>query len=643
MDSDQATVSDLLSYYNRELAYLRNMGAEFSERHPKIAGRLRLDATVAEDPHVSRLIESFAFLTAKIRKTLDEGAPELSEALMVVLNPAFSAPIPSVTIMRFTLAKTVLHSQQVPAKSMLYADVPQVGRCFYRTWVDTWLLPLTVKHCVAESLPLCAPPPPASFLGDQLLQSCIQVTVAGNSETGDTSLVKLAKEAPLRFFINAQPQIASKLYEYLFYHLLCVGVVDDKTGEPRAFLSPSVVRSANFDLTDTTPKSDWHRPVDSRVSVAQTLLSDLFCCPQLFLFFDLTEISPYWELCQQGIRLVFYFSRVHPELIQGVTHDTLQLGCCPATNLFEASAHAVSATSHDREQLLMLDPQTGNYGDIQSIKSVSIYSEAGEKRDIPPLYGQGVEGKDIACQGHGSGDQAGGNTYVGKGLYWVARREPSDYFRGALSRGTETYLSIVDERHSVADVLSEGALIVEVDCNNRDLPLRLPFGPDEPCFSFFGKEGGGIRVKCMIPPTPTLPPLSRQTSQWALVTQLSLQSFAGPEGLATLKHALALHDRSNTRENQSVINGILELTVTPVFKRFRQAGKRVHCSGTGIGVVLDEQFYSGVGVYLFGSVLSEFFSQFCTLNTFTQLTITVQQRPEESYIWPPRAGCQALL
>ncbi len=30
--------SKLLEYYNRELAYLREMGAEFAERYPKVAG-----------------------------------------------------------------------------------------------------------------------------------------------------------------------------------------------------------------------------------------------------------------------------------------------------------------------------------------------------------------------------------------------------------------------------------------------------------------------------------------------------------------------------------------------------------------------------------------------------------------------------
>ena len=32
---------ELLKYYNRELAYIRHMGADFADKYPKIAGRLK--------------------------------------------------------------------------------------------------------------------------------------------------------------------------------------------------------------------------------------------------------------------------------------------------------------------------------------------------------------------------------------------------------------------------------------------------------------------------------------------------------------------------------------------------------------------------------------------------------------------------
>ena len=93
---------ELLPYYEKELAFIRQMGAEFAKEHPKIAGRLGINAETIEDPHVSRLIESFAYLNARIQHKLDDDFPELSDALLEVLFPHYQRPIPSMTIVQFT-------------------------------------------------------------------------------------------------------------------------------------------------------------------------------------------------------------------------------------------------------------------------------------------------------------------------------------------------------------------------------------------------------------------------------------------------------------------------------------------------------------------------------------------------------------
>ena len=57
-----------LRYYLDELAYLRRMGQEFAHQYPKIAARLEIANGLSTDPHVERLIESFAFLTARLER-----------------------------------------------------------------------------------------------------------------------------------------------------------------------------------------------------------------------------------------------------------------------------------------------------------------------------------------------------------------------------------------------------------------------------------------------------------------------------------------------------------------------------------------------------------------------------------------------
>ena len=40
---------ELLGYYERELIFLRRMGAEFARKYPKVAGRLLLEEEKIED------------------------------------------------------------------------------------------------------------------------------------------------------------------------------------------------------------------------------------------------------------------------------------------------------------------------------------------------------------------------------------------------------------------------------------------------------------------------------------------------------------------------------------------------------------------------------------------------------------------
>jgi len=84
---------ELLGYYERELIFLRRMGAEFAQKYPKIAARLLLEEEKVEDPHVERMIEAFAFLSGRISLKLDDELPEISRGDEETLLPP-ADPIP---------------------------------------------------------------------------------------------------------------------------------------------------------------------------------------------------------------------------------------------------------------------------------------------------------------------------------------------------------------------------------------------------------------------------------------------------------------------------------------------------------------------------------------------------------------------
>src|SRR3954451_7952560 len=77
------------------------MGAEFAKEFPKIAGRLGLEGMNCADPFVERLLEGFAFLTARVHLKLDAEFPRFTQSLLETVYPHYLSPTPSMAMLQF--------------------------------------------------------------------------------------------------------------------------------------------------------------------------------------------------------------------------------------------------------------------------------------------------------------------------------------------------------------------------------------------------------------------------------------------------------------------------------------------------------------------------------------------------------------
>ena len=146
--------SELLEYYERELVFLRRMGADFARRYPKVAARLLLDEEKIEDPHVERMIEAFAFLTARVGLKLDDELPEVTEAFLNVLFPHYLSPIPSMAVAQFGYGSTkdkLAAVQTLPREARLNSRPVDGTPCQFRTAFDVQLMPLEMQSAALES------------------------------------------------------------------------------------------------------------------------------------------------------------------------------------------------------------------------------------------------------------------------------------------------------------------------------------------------------------------------------------------------------------------------------------------------------------------------------------------------------------
>src|SRR5271166_5667374 len=123
----------LLPYYERELDAIKRLAAEFADTHPKIAGRLRLAPDAVDDPHVARLLEGAAFLSARVHHRLDDEFPELTDALLGVLYPHYLAPVPSAAIVQFQPQPDLALPVRLGAGIALESEPVRGETCRFRT------------------------------------------------------------------------------------------------------------------------------------------------------------------------------------------------------------------------------------------------------------------------------------------------------------------------------------------------------------------------------------------------------------------------------------------------------------------------------------------------------------------------------
>src|SRR6188508_2903697 len=292
---------ELLAYYERELIFLRRMGAEFARKYPKVAGRLLLDEEKIEDPHVERMIEAFAFLTGRIGLKLDDELPEITESFINLLYPHYLAPIPSMAVAQFMFGSSkdkITSVQQLPRGAQLRSRPIDGTACQFRTAYETHLVPMEILSAALES------PAPKDGRG-KFAESYIRISFRC---FGDANLheykVGETGEPPksLRFYIDGDPQLVFPLYEIIFNHATKVEIRPKETplGEgtlktltnirlkppdPVFIPASESIRPVGFDSEDAV------LPFTKRSFTGYRLLSEYFAFPYKFLFFDVFGID----------------------------------------------------------------------------------------------------------------------------------------------------------------------------------------------------------------------------------------------------------------------------------------------------------------------------------------------------------------
>jgi type VI secretion system protein ImpG len=605
-------MKDLLPHFERELILLRQRAAEFAERYPGPASHLQIFRETCGDPHVERLIQATALLTARVNKSLEDGYSRFTESFLEVLFPHYLRPFPSCAIVQAT-SEGDASSLVIPRGTELLARPAGGVACRFRTCYDIRQLPVRLPQaCFSPTLVI----PPSIRLpegGGTGLSIDIEAT---RPETGLAALAG----STLRLYLNGDASLVAALRDILHgqVHVACLETEQGNwTRLPSVPLAP--VGFADDDALV---------PFPPRAHPAYRLLTEYFTFPEKFNFIDidLGAIVPHvsdgcrhatLHLLLDGVRADSHEAR----LLSTVSASNLLPGCTPVVNLFRQSAVPILVTHERTDYPLLPDAEHAPAYDIHTVDAVCMLAR-GEQgmsmTEFRPFYSL-RHGESADKQGH----------------YYVVRRDEH------LGAGHEYQLAFVDTDFDPASC-DQATVSVELTCSNRDLPQRLECGRKEGDLQIPPDWADGV-IKFLRRPTAPRRFAATPALQWRLLSHLTL-NFRSlvQEGLAGLREMLSLYDLAQTPSTKRQIEAITGLTHRPTTAWIRNARGASLVHGIEICLTVDEDRFVGSGLLLFARVLDHFFGLYVQINSFTELVVVSHNTGKELVRCLPRNGDQYL-
>jgi type VI secretion system protein ImpG len=583
-------------YYQDELAYLRELGKEFSDANPKLAPFL---ADRGNDPDVERLLEGFAFLSGRLRQKLDDDLPELTHSLVALLWPHYLRPVPSMSVLEFKPTfNAVTESKTIPRGMEVESNPIADTRCCFRTCYDVEIHPLDIDRVTLR----------------RDARGCV-LEVEFLLHIG-ASLEKLALKN-LRLHLHGEPYNSRTLYLWMNRYLqnITVRPGGQAQGTTGFSLNPENLQPAGF------AEEEAMLPYPPTVFLGYRLIQEYYALPEKFLFLDLKGLEPLatFDKTTQRFVVSFEFNRPIEEAVR-IQKENICLYCTPIVNLFSRDADPIRVDQTKVEYRVRPSGQDSVHVETYSIDRVEGWTSGRNK---------GREYSAFESYDHRPDDPADPR------VYYRTRLRPA-----VVGKSVETYISFVsqDESHTIprAETVS-----LQLTCSNRNLPEKLKVG--DIC-NATGNSPEFCTFRNIIPANPSVSPPLGAGLHWNLISNMALNyvSLASIDALRTILFTYDFrihHDRQAERESRQRLDGLINARVEPVdllHKGMPIRGLRTHLD-------MRESNFAGEGdMFLMASVLSVFFALFASVNSFHQLVVQGIEHGEV-YQWPTRTGQQPLL
>jgi len=632
--------SRLLRYYSRELQHLRESAGQFAKDFPKIAGRLGVESLECADPYVERLLEGFAFLTARVQLKFDSEFPRLTHSLLETVYPNYVAPTPSMALVQFEpdLAEgSLVEGFEIPRGSVLRSRLGKGDQtpCEYRTAHDVTLWPVELTelqyYSVAGATGL-----PEAVLGPREggAKAALRLRL---STVGGLTFNKLAGFDRLAFFVDGTGEVPANLHEHLLTSARGIAIRSPVKKDKWCETAPAdCVRQRGF------ADDEALLPSGARSFHGYRLLHEYFAFPHRYRYVEIGGMSRAAARHKgREIDVFVLLDEARPDLERGVDPKNLAPYSTPAVNLFPRRADRIHLSDRHSEFQVIPDRTRPLDFEVYQVSGVTGFGQRSDfEQQFLPFYSSTSSRPDHE-------DTA----------YFAVHRVPrtlsqKERRQGPRSRylGSDVYVSLVDSKEAPYSS-SLRQLAVSTLCTNRDLPLHMPVGKGTTDFTL---DAGApiVAARCLKGPTAPTPAHVSGDLAWRLISHLSLNYLSlvdsidletgESRGAEALRDLLKLYGDVAVPEVRRQIDGLRSISTDEIVRRSPRPWPVGFVRGLEITTTLDEPAFEGTGVFLLGSVLEQFFAKYVSLNSFTEMVLRTQERGEIKR-WPSRIGARHVL
>ncbi len=590
-------MSTFNKYFQDELAYLRELGREFSQSYPTLAPML---ADRGADPDVERLLEGVAFLTGRVRQKLDDEMPEVIVAIASLLFPHLVRPLPGCTILELAPSMYGARERVVVPRGTEFGSVEVEGTsCRFRSASACELAPIAIEDVRLDALPA----------GRQELRIQFE-TVSGGR-------VRDVLPSSIRLHFAGDLQDALRLWSWVLTHTDEVALVETRAdGRPgrELRLPPNSLKAHGFDDDQAL------LPMGRATFPGFRLLEEYYTLPQKFAFVEIENVqaaSSDLEATSGRFTLCLRFDRKLQEAAP-VTKDSVRLHCVPVVNVFTTSAEPIRLTPTRERFLVRPAGLQVRHGEVYAIERVSaIHRGSGRRVEIPSFYG------------FSHTDRAG------QSFFYTPHYAPSVIGDGvdlSVSFGTAVDVNSLPD----ADTAS-----IDLLATNRALAGTLRAGEVKIPTST-SPQGTSFRNLFAVT-RHVSPPFGREL-HWRVVAHaaMGIRSLTEPDVFRSVLEVYNLHaivDRQAARASELRMAALKDIRVSAAERLYRGVPVR----GVDVKLDIDEGGFSGDGdIYLFGSILERFFSHYVSLNTFSRTSLK-GLNSNLTFAWPARSGSLTML